>query len=464
MTLREPASELPGPRTDSELPAEFGLGTATFVIVASMVGVGVLTTSGYTVNSVGSNQLMLVLWVVGGVSAVCAALTLAELSAALPRAGGEFVILYEAYGPLAAFLSGWVTFIMGFAAPTAAAANVSATYLLAPFRDLPQVLKPALGSLAIVVFALIHVSGRQLTVRVQGSITIVKLLLLVIFVLAGLAIGWRNAAHLNDLPPLTWPTVTAMLFSLVYITYAYFGWNAASYLAGEVRDPARDLPLSIVLGTAAVTFLYLAINIVYALALSAAQVQQIAQPNPQAVEPIAELAATRLFGQQWAAPLSIAFGLMLLSSLSAYILTGPRIAYAMARADQFPAVAGRLWARYQTPAFATIILAGISLLMLWTGTFEQIMVFASVGMAIFSILTIGAVYVLRWRRPDLKRPFRTPGYPFIPAIYLLITALLIGASFGNERSRFVSFSSLVCIAAGIPFYGAWRLLRGRRVA
>src|SRR3954451_6056863 len=156
----------------------FGLATATFVVVSSMVGTGVLTTSGFTVYYVGSNQLMLGLWVVGGVIAVCGALTLAELSAALPRSGGDYVYLYEAYGPLAAFLSGWVSFLIGFGGPIAASAFAAAKYLLAPLRldGASAVLaQQALAMLAILAFAAIHASGRHRTIRVQGGITVLKL-------------------------------------------------------------------------------------------------------------------------------------------------------------------------------------------------------------------------------------------------------------------------------------------------
>jgi APA family basic amino acid/polyamine antiporter len=450
--------------SEPSMPAEFGVATAAFVVVASMVGVGVLTTSGYTVAAVGSNQLMLVLWVVGGVAALCAALTLAELSAALPKVGGEYVILLEAYGPLMAFLSGWVSFLLGFAAPIAAAADASAAYLLAPVRLTGRTATMAeggLASLAILVFAAIHTAGRSGTVRVQVSITLLKLALLAWFVVAGLAVGWQHAGNLYDRPALDFSIVEAMAFSFVYITYGYFGWNAASFLAGEVRDPGRTLPRAIVLGTAAVILLYVGVNVVYALALPAADIQSLAHAEgSNAVKPIAELATARLFGPGWARRVSVAAGLMMLSSLSAYVLTGPRVVFAMARVGQFPAIAGRLSSRYRTPAIATWLLAGLSLVLLWTGSFKSIVIYASVGMALFSMFTIGAVYVLRWRRPDLPRPFRTPGYPIVPAVYLVASALLIIAVFRKDReSALTAAWSVVSILAGVPAYYLWHLFK-----
>jgi APA family basic amino acid/polyamine antiporter len=446
----------------------FGLATATFVVVSSMVGTGVLTTSGYTVALVGSNQLMLALWVVGGVVAVCGALTLAELSAALPRSGGDYVYLHEAYGPLAAFLSGWVSFLIGFGGPIASTAFAAAKYLLVPLHlgDATAVLaQQVVATVAILAFAAIHASGRDRTIRVQGGITVLKLGVLGLLAGAGLAAGRGRWSHLADRPPpdMDPRRLLTIASSLVYISYAYTGWNAAAYLAGEVERPQRRLPRAILTGTALVVALYLALNTVYALALSAADIRGIvARQGLDAVAPIAQLAADRLFGPHLAEPLSVAIGLTLLASLSAYVLTGPRVAYAMARAGQFPAIAGRLSARRGTPAIATAMQVAWALVLLWTGSFESILVYSGFGLALFSMLTVSAVYVLRRRRPDLPRPFVTPGYPIVPAIYLVATGLLAAATLYQRRD--VSMVSLLSILAGVPVYYLWLSGKGRRPA
>ena len=202
------------PTPPAAMPAEFGLPTATFIIVASMVGVGVLTTSGFTVLFVGSNQLMLALWVLGAVTAACGALTLCELTAALPETGGDYVYLRESYGPLVAFLSGWVSFVIGFAAPSASAAFGAAKYLTAPTSlDGPTavLVQRGLATALIVVFALIHVSGRKQTAQVQGWVTALKLILLGLFVIAGVAVGWRNVGHLADPKPVTPDVLTGSM-------------------------------------------------------------------------------------------------------------------------------------------------------------------------------------------------------------------------------------------------------------
>jgi APA family basic amino acid/polyamine antiporter len=443
----------------SPLPADFGLATATFVVVASMVGVGVLTTSGFTVFFVGSNQLMLVLWALGGVFALCGALTQAELTAMLPRSGGDYVFLHEAYGPLAAFLSGWVSFLIGFAGPIAAIGNAAATYLIAPFGlggTTAELTQRGLASLAIVLLAVAHSSGRKWTIQVQGWTTAIKLIVLGLFVVAGFAVGWSHRANLCDRIPVDRDVARSMLFSMVYIFYAYTGWNAASYLAGEIRDPQRRLPRAILLGTGVVVALYLGLNAVFAFALSASDIRALVKdPNDlDPIKPVAQLAALRLFAPGVAGPFSFVVGLILVSSLSAYILTGPRVICAMAHAGQFPAIAGRLSARQQTPTAATVLQAAWALVLLWTGSFESIVLYASVGLALFSMLTISAVYVLRWRHPDWPRPFRTPGYPVVPAVFLVATAALTAAAF-YQRPR-ESGLSLASILLGVPFFYAWK--------
>jgi APA family basic amino acid/polyamine antiporter len=445
----------------------FGLPTATFVVIAGMVGAGVLTTSGYTVLDVGSNQWMLLLWILGGITALCGALTLAELSAALPQTGGEYVYLYEAYGPLPAFLSGWVSFLIGFGVPSAASAFAFAKYVLAPFHGVrSQIvgLERGLATAAMLTLAAVHISGRRKTARVQGWITALKLCGLAGFACAGVSIGWPKLANLADLTPFDGGLAISMMSSMVYIYYAYTGWDSAAYLAGEIRDPRRRLPQAIMLGTGGVMLLYLAVNVVFALALSAADVRQIVEDpsnhvGRSAVEPIAEIAARRLFGPRWSAPLSIAVGLMLLSTLSAYVLIGPRVVYAMAQAGQFPRVAARLTRGAATPAVATALQVGVALVLLWTGSFEGLIVYAGIGLCIFSMLAMSSIYVLRWRRPELPRPFRTPGYPVTPAIYLIVSALVTVATF-HAHPRTAS-SALLSIAAGIPVYYLWQAWRER---
>jgi APA family basic amino acid/polyamine antiporter len=432
------------------LARHYGMGTATFVVISSMVGTGVLSTSGYTVLETRSNALMLALWVVGGVAAICGALCLAELSAALPRAGGDYAFLYEAYGPLAAFLSGWVSFLLGFGAPIAASSLAGAQYLTVPFlADHPHApaIQKALATAGILLLALAHSIGGSRSARVQGTTTVIKIAVLSGLAVCGIAAGWGRWSNLLDWPtsaqPPSWKGVA---FSMVYINYAYTGWNGAGYLAGEVRDPQRRLPRAILLGTAIVMALYLALNVMYTLALPA---QAIQSAPMESIGVIAEMAARELFGSRISGVLSVALGLTMLASVSAFILTGPRIAYAMARAGQFPHSATRL-NRFGAPGVAIAFQVAWAILLVWWGTLKSILEYASVGLALFSMLTITSVFVLRRRQPNLLRPFRVPGYPLVPILYLAITGALTLAAF--LRAPWPSSLALGSILVGIPVY------------
>jgi APA family basic amino acid/polyamine antiporter len=449
------------------MPAEFGLATATFVVVASMVGVGVLTTSGFTIYFVGSNELMIFLWLLGALVALCGALSVAELAAALPKTGGDYIFWHEAYGPLAAFLTGWVSFLIGFAGPIALLADASATYLIAPLQlqdfDKTTALlsQRALATLMIVALAAAHASGRHWSAQVQGWTTALKVVVLAVFAIAVIYVGWPHRGNLHDRPPMSLPLARSMLLSLVYIFYAYIGWNASAYMAGEIRNPQRNLPRAILLGTGIVALLYFLLNVAYALAFTAPQIQAMVGDPPQfeTVKPIARLAAERFWGRDVADPFSVAIGFILISSLSAYILTGPRIICAMAQARQFPAIAGRLSSVTGTPTIATCLQVGWAIILLWSGEFENVLTYTGVGLAIFSMLTVAAVYVLRQKRPDLPRPFKTPGYPFVPAFFLVVTfALVLAVS--SDRPKETGLS-LVTILAGVPIYYGWKYFTRR---
>jgi basic amino acid/polyamine antiporter, APA family len=450
--------------TDPPPQAGFGLGTATFVVVSSMVGLGVLTTSGQIVDRVGSNALMLVLWTVGGIVALCGALSLSELAAMLPRSGGEYVFIREAYGERLGFLAGWSSVLLGFAAPVASTSRAAAAYLIAPFQLATAVAPWAavgLASACVVGFATVHATARKRTARAQALVTITELTILVAFVVVGLVAGRSNWRNLADLPTtIDGPLAGKLLFSLLLVSYGYTGWNAAAYLAGEVADAPRRLPRAILLGTFGVILLYLGLNLVYALALPSAEVQSIRDiEGDDAIVPIAERAARALFGRVWSSPFSLATGLILLATTSAYLLTGPRVLLAMARAGHFPAIASRLTERHGLPAVATVILAGLALLMLWTSSFDAILVFSAVGLALTSLLSVAAVYVLRIRRPDLPRPFRVPGYPIIPGIYLVGTSMVLVATF-LERPRTSALSAASLLVA-LPVYELWVWVRNR---
>lgn len=441
-----------------ELRRVFGLSTATSVVIASMVGVGILTTSGYILKDTGSPWMLLGLWALGGLLALCGALTVAELATAMPHAGGEYVYIREAYGRLWAFLYGWVCFVIGFSAPAAIASHAAASYLVSPWMENGSAVTTAatrgLAAFVIIALTAAHLRGQGLGSRVQNACTILKLVLLLMIVVGGVALRRGRFEHFTaDVPESDVPW-GILGISLVYVMFSYGGWNAATYIAGEVREPSRLLPRSLLLGCGAVVVLYLLFNGLYVYALP---VDEIRTMSYDRVEPIAAVAAERLFGRWIAAPLSLSIGVGLLASVSAFVLIGPRVYYAMARDGLFPAAAGRLSPKTGVPSAAIVSQAVCTLVLVFSGTFKNILTYAGVGLSISSFFVVMAVFVLRVRRPRMERPFRTPGYPLVPLLFLACTVWMIAFAFRSQPLW--SSISLASILGGIPVYYLWQAAR-----
>jgi basic amino acid/polyamine antiporter, APA family len=438
---------------DEQLHRGFGLSTATFVVIASMVGTGILVSPGYMTVSLGNHTAIFGLWVLGGILAICGALCVAELAAALPCAGGEYVYLREAYGPMPAFLSGWTSFFLGFAAPLAVAGHVAALYLLAPFGVLGEgsstnrIVQVAAAAVIILV-TLPNLLGHRQSARAQNLTTIVKLVLFVAVLVAGFASGGGSLSSMGIGRPLRDVEVGTAATQLFYVMFAYSGWNAASYLAGEVRSPARTLPRALLLGTGAVTVLYLAMNALFAWAVP---LTDVGFAN---AEQVPRIAVARLLGPGAARVFSAGVGLTFLATVNAFVVTGPRIYFAMARDGLFPSIAGRLSGRGRVPVNATLAQSGCAIVILLVTDFQSLYQYAAVGLSFFALLFVGAVYVLRRRRPDMARPFRVPGYPLVPAFFMLAT-LFVGV-FAFVQWPTPSLLSVGSILAGVPAYHLWR--------
>jgi len=433
-----------------ELQRGFGLSTATYVVIASMVGTGILVSPGYMMASLGNYPVILALWALGGLLALCGALCVAELAAALPRAGGEYVYLREAYGPMPAFLSGWTSFFLGFSAPLAVAGYIAALYLLTPFGLAEQQSGYRIQIVAAVIIAVITVPnliGHRQSAWTQNLTTVLKFGLFVVLVAAGFLFGKGQFANIAAGQPLENVGFETAMTQLFYVMFAYSGWNAASYLAGEVRDPARVLPRSLVLGAGSVILLYLAVNLVFAYAVPLANV------GFDNAERVPQLAVANLFGPRAAGVFSVVLGLAFLATVSAFIITGPRVYYAMAKDGLFPSIAGRVSAKGRVPTYAMLLQSVCAIIILFVTDFQNLYKYASVGLSLFALLFISALYVLRWRRPEMERPFRVPGYPLVPAIFLVVTLFM--AVFAFKQWRVPSAYSLGSICLGIPAYYIW---------
>ncbi len=456
-----------------EAGRRFGYWAGHFTVMASMIGAGILGTSGFTLQATGNPTALLWLWVIGGVAALCGAATVAELATALPRSGGDYVFVREAYGRGAAFVSGWATFTLGFAAPTAVVSTLALTYLTGPFSDvLTRTLPPwvaahvvPLGATVLILgVATVHTLGHRHSTWLQVTATSIKATILVALAVGGILFGTGDWNHLSAGH---WPTERewpALALGLVYVGYAYAGWNGAAYLAGEIRDPARLLPRCLIGGAASVVILYLLVNLAYVYALDPAWMQSLDLGKKEdfpVVERVAMTATKALFGPEAANVIAVALGLSLVASVSAYVLTGPRVAFAMARDGAFPPFAGRLHPTRETPALATWTQAVLGIGLAWSGSFLEQLNFTAVGLATISGLTVASIFPIR-RRTDLPHPYRMSLYPLPPLFYLALTAWTVAqALFGElfkdgqlQRPGPVTLS-LLTLLLGIPL--SWLL-------
>lgn len=438
-----------------ELQRGFGLSTSTYVVIASMVGTGILVSPGYMMASLKNYPVIFGLWALGGLLAICGALCVAELAAALPRAGGEYVYLREAYGPMPAFLSGWTSFFVGFAAPLAVASYIAALYLLTPFGLTEKEtghLVQIIAAIIILSITLPNLIGHRHSAWTQNLTTILKLGIFVVFVLMAFLFGQGQMANITEGQSIGEVKLGTAATQLFYVMFAYSGWNAASYLAGEVKNPTRILPRSLLLGTGLVVILYLALNLVFAYAVPLSDV------GFDNAERVPLLAFENLFGPRVSSVFSTLLGLTFLATVSAFIITGPRIYYAMARDGLFPSIAGHISSKGRVPTYAMLLQSLCAIIILFVTDFQNLYKYASVGLSLFALLFVGSVYVLRLRRPDMERPFRVPGYPVVPAIFM--TVILFMAVFAFIQWPKPSIYSLGSILLGIPVYYIWSLFRG----
>jgi APA family basic amino acid/polyamine antiporter len=427
--------------TTATLARRVGFFTASAVVVGSMVGSGIFTTSGFIARDVGSPTRMMVLWAMGGLIALAGALCYSELGAAMPEAGGEYVYLREAYGALIAYLSGWTSFFVGFSGAIAAAALALVGYLGHFF---PALTASQLGakSLALAILWLLtvaHVSGLGPGGALQRILAAATAAGMVALIAGGLALGRGHLSNFASAAPAQGYSAVALIF----VFYTYAGWNAAAYLAGEIRAPSRTLPAALIAATAAVTTLYLAMNALYVYAMPMAQMSGVLA--------VANKASIELFGPTAEHLIAALVALALVGSMSAAVLSGPRIYYAMARDGVFFRSVARVHPRLGTPARAMVLQAAwASLLIVFFGVFEQLVVYIGFVVTVFTALAAASVIVLRVRRPTLPRPFRVPAYPWLPAGYVGVCAWIIAYTIAKRPSE--AAAAILTVGAGVPFY------------
>ena len=380
-----------------------------------MIGTGVFTSLGFQLVDIRSGFVLLMLWVAGGVAAVCGAATYAELGAALPRSGGEYNFLARIYHPAAGFVSGWVSATIGFAAPTALAAITFAAYATSVLAENSSPwLEKALACSLVIVLTAVHAGSRRSSGGLQVLFTILKVAIIVLFC-AGALLAVDSAQPVTFLPTTGDGALLssgAFAVSLIYVSYAYTGWNAATYLSSELEDPQRTLPWVLIFGTAIVMTLYVALNFVF---LSVASMDSMTGQLE-----VGYIAAQAAFGETGARFTGVVLALLLISTVSAMTVAGPRVLQVIGQDYE----GLRLLARTNSdgiPSTAIYVQSVLTLAFIITSTFESILVFAGFTLALNSFATVSGVFVLRWREPSLARPYRTFAYPIPPLVYLALT-------------------------------------------
>jgi len=458
----------PKPKHPDGLVRQLGLFDAAMILCGIVIGSGIFTSTGLMAGYLPSPGWILVAWLGGGLLTLAGALTFAELGTALPKAGGHYVYLKEAYGPMWGFLCGWILFLVYMSGGIAALAAAFAEYLgglwpaVSTSRYLWQIdLLPGGSELVwrvsagqlIAVAAILFLSWvNWLGVRegklVQNILTVIKIAVLGVLVVLGLTLGKGSGFDMEWQPAGMGFGQLAMAFGvgLVAVSWAFDGWNNVNFAAGEIVNPSRNLPRALLMGTAGVTILYTLVNVVFFRALPLTEMAGQVR--------VAELAVDALFGSSVGVVLAGAIIVSILGSLNGSILTGPRIYWAMARDGLFFKSAARVHPQNHTPDRAILLQAVWASILALTGTFSQLFTFVMFVSIMFWIAAAGAVIVLRRKQPDLPRPYKVWGYPWIPLAFILASAGILVSSL--LESPVESLAGVGLTLLGIPVFLIWK--------
>jgi APA family basic amino acid/polyamine antiporter len=452
-----------------ELVRQLGLFDSTMVMVGIVIGSGIFVTTGIMAKTLPSAGWILLAWITGGLLTMAGALTYAELGAALPDAGGQYVYLREAYGSMAGFLFGWILFLVYMTGGIAGLALAFAEYFGRLFPDLsvqstlfstsikiwggvtlPFRLSAGqlVGVAVIVILSGINYVGVSFGKAIQNLLTTLKIGVMLVLITLGFSLGKGTFPTLKLWSP-DWefgPLIMGFGVALVAVTWAFDGWNNVNFVAGEIKNPRRNLPLALILGTLLTTVLYVLTNLVYLYALPVRDMIGVVR--------IAEHTTSALFGTSTGVLISTVVLVSVFGSLNGSILTGPRVYYAMARDGLFFRRAEQVHPRFRTPGFAVVIQAVWASLLTLVGTFEQIFTFAMFIAILFWIGAAAAVFTLRKKRPDLPRPYKTWGYPVVPAVFILASAGILLNTLLEKPVE--ALAGIGLTLTGIPVYFFWR--------
>lgn len=443
------------------LTRKLGLWSAVAVLVGSTIGSGIFRTPAVVAQRVADVPLFLAAWVLGGVVALTGALTYAELAAAFPRSGGIYVFIREAFGPVPAFLFGWAELLIIRPGAYGAISITASAYTLGivgidPGRPVSVFrAEQLLGAGFILIVAVVNYRGIQRGALLQNLSTAFKVGALIALVALGFALGGGGATPGGMLSQRAPVALSPFLLAMVSILWAYDGWADLAFVGGEVRDPQRTLPRALLIGTATVVALYLGANLVYLHLIPMAEVK--------GAELVAARAAEGFMGPSGGAAIAAAVAISTFGTLNGSMMTSPRIFFAMALDGLFPRAIARIGPETGAPSGAILLAAGLGVLFVLIRTFQQLADQFVIGIWPFYALAVAAVFVLRRKRPELVRPYRTWGYPAVPLVFLLASLFLLGNYLVSQPLAFGADVGVTLL--GVPVYYGWRAVRedGRTV-
>ncbi len=433
------------------LERRLGVWSTAALLVGITIGSGIFRVPSVAAAEVGTVAAMALLWIVGGLVALFGALTLSELVTLFPRSGGIYVFLREAYGPLPAFLFGWTRLLVIQPSSLGAIAMIFATYAGALVPLTGTGVRVTAGAV-IAFLALLNIRSLGLGAAIQNASTAAKVTALAAVAAGVFLMGDGSAgafAAPGGLAPLSWG---GFGIALIAVMWTYDGWADATYIAGEVADPGRTMPRALVRGVLAIVVIYLVINAAYLFVLPVAVMA--------GSQLVAADAATYVFGTAGATLVSALVVLSTFGSLNGAIMTGPRILFALAEDGLFFRPIAAVHPRWHTPHAAIALAALLGIGYVSVRTFEQLAESFILGIWPFYVLSVGAVFLLRVRRPDLPRPYRTAGYPVVPILFLLASLAMLGNALVRQPGA--TLFGLGVIASGIPVYYVWQALQRRR--
>ena len=434
---------------DSSLPRRLGLWSAIAVLVGTTIGSGIFRSPAGIADKLPGPLPFLSIWVVGGIFALCGALTLAEVAGAFPQTGGVYVFIRESWGRLPAFLFGWAELIIIRAAALGAISTTFSEYFIRVLGYDPRVAPYSkyvhyVAAGAILLLAAFNYVGMKWGSLVQNLTTLAKTGALLLLIVLALAFGLpETGGHFTPAAPEGSFTFARFGLALVSVLWVYDGWGDVSFVAGEVKDPERNLPRVLIYGTLTIIALYLLANIAY---LAVLPIEEIRHSKLVAAD-----AADKLVGPIGVAFVSVAVMISTFGTLNGSVMTGARILFAMAADGLLFKPVATVHKKFQTPSVAIALEAGLGVLFVLLGTFEQLADAFVTAIVPFYALAVGSVFVFR-RRPEYKPPFRVPGYPVVPAIFIVATILLLGNAIVDPTSRTPTLSVLGVILVGIPMF------------